>query len=447
MVKFVMKKPSFTLVKKVVAGYLLIVLFSLVAIGYALTSLHRQTALSEQLVEVDFKALTLLRTLRQTLLAQESLTKQFLILKDQTFSDLLNRRHLEFSEQWQQLGALTLETAAPDLSLQVDRYQEAAARCLALLSETRWQEAESCSQLWDPLRGGLLDEFSRLIDLQDQGIDGQLSQLTADSRQAYQITWFLAFLGVLLSAPAAVTLLFSIHRSIRSLLLATREIAEGSFNYEVPIRQQDEFGHLAREFARMGQKVKEMEERSLDANPLTRLPGNLALERELMARIDLGSSFSQLYFDLDHFKAYNDRYGYQAGSDVIARVGELIRQSVDEVGNPDDVLGHIGGDDYVVLTSPDKAEKLAHNVVIAFDRMAPSFYSEEDVKAGNFKGKDRFDVERIFPLLTISVAIVDSENLDSPVASTIGRECARMKEHLKNLPGSNVLRNRRHRLV
>lgn len=442
-----MNKPSFTLVKKVLAGYLMIVLFSLVAIGYALTSLHQQTTQSEQLVAVEFKALTLLRTLRQTLLAQESLTKQYLILKDQTFGELLKRRHLEFSEQWQQLDTLALETAGQDLRQQVDSYREQAEDCLALLTGARWQDAETCSQKCDTLRDRLLNEITRIIGLQDQGIDRQLSQLTVNSRQAYRITWFLAFIGISLSAPAAFALVFSIHRSIRALLRATREIAEGSFDYEIPFDQKDEFGHLAREFARMGQKVRQMEERSLDANPLTRLPGNLALERELLARIDSGTPFSQLYFDLDHFKAYNDRYGYQAGSNVIARVGELLRKSLDETGSPDDVLGHIGGDDYVVLTSPERAETLANTVVTAFDLMAPSFYSEEDVKAGHFKGKDRFDVERTFPLLTISVAIVDSDSLDTPLATTIGQECARMKEHLKNLPGSNVLRNRRHRLA
>jgi GGDEF domain-containing protein len=437
---------SFTLVKKVIAGYLLIVLFSLVAIGYALTSLHRQTTLSEQLVAVEFKTITLLRTLRQTLLAQESLSKQYLILKDQTFDDLLNRRQLEFSEQWQQLETLLSEDNH-GLRQLADSYRKEAAQCLILLTETRWQEAEVYAQKCDLLRGRLLAETFRLISLQDQGIDRQLSQLTTNSRQAYQITWLLAFLGILFSAPAVSALIFSINRSIRVLLQATREIAEGSFDYQVPISQNDEFGHLAREFVRMGQKIRETGERSLDANPLTRLPGNLVLDRELLARIDKDTLFSQIYFDLDHFKVYNDRYGYQAGSDVIAQVGELIQQGVDTTGNPDDVLGHIGGDDYVVLTSPNKADELAHTVLAAFDQVVPSFYSDEDVKAGHFKGKDRYGVERTFPLLTISIAIVDSENLDPPLGANIGRECARMKEHLKHLPGSNILRNRRHRLV
>ncbi|MEJ2202121.1 MAG: MCP four helix bundle domain-containing protein, partial [Desulfuromonadaceae bacterium] len=204
--------PAFTLVKKIIAGYLLIVLFSLISIGYALTSLHRQTTQSEQLVAVDFKALTLLRSLRQTLLAQENLTRQYVILKDQTFSELLNRRHQEFDQQWLELVPLLDLAEDQNLQQQVHSYQTEAERCQQLLSAARWQEAEACAQKCDPLRKQLQEEVSALFTRQDEGINRQLSRLTANSRQAYKITWLLVALGIIFSAPAVSALVFSISR-------------------------------------------------------------------------------------------------------------------------------------------------------------------------------------------------------------------------------------------
>lgn len=436
---------SFTLVKKVAAGYLLLVLFCLVAIGYALTGLHRQTKQSQELVDIEFKASTLLRSLRQNLLTQERLFRQALVLRDEELGLLFLARSEEFGEQWQQLGDIPGNVFA-DLHQAVEHYRAAQAPCRELLQRARWDETGSCSEELGRARDNLLGTLDRNIADSEGAIDRQLAELTAQSRRAYRITALLALLGIGLSAPVVATVVIGIHRSVRELLEATRQIAEGRFDPSIPLDRRDEFGQLAREFAHMGEKLRELKESSLDANPLTRLPGNLALERELTARIESGEPFSQLYFDLDHFKVYNDRYGYQAGSEIIARVGVLIRETLESLGGTDDLLGHVGGDDYVVLTVPERAEAIAQQVIRDFDHMIPSCYSAEDVAAGAFTGVDRYGVERVFPLLTISIAIIDSQNLETSSAAAIGRESARMKEHLKSLPGSNYLRNRRHRL-
>jgi GGDEF domain-containing protein len=193
----------------------------------------------------------------------------------------------------------------------------------------------------------------------------------------------------------------------------------------------------------MGEKLRELEQSNLDANPLTRLPGNLAIDRELESRIVRGDPFAHVYVDLDNFKAFGDRYGYQAGSEAIAWVGDVIRHVVKTCGKRTDLVGHIGGDDYVVITGAEQAEAIAKEIIAEFDRGVSRFYNDEDLQAGYFMGKDRYGVERKIPLLTMSVAIVCSENLDSVSLGTIGEECARMKKHLKSLPGSNYLIDRR----
>ncbi len=193
----------------------------------------------------------------------------------------------------------------------------------------------------------------------------------------------------------------------------------------------------------MGQKLRELEQLQLDANPLTLLPGNLAIDREVEMRIGRREPFSHLYIDLDNFKVYSDRYGYKAGSDVLARVGELLKEVIGEYGSSQDLVGHIGGDDYVVISTLESGELLAQKIIAAFDKLSPSFYSVEDRKAGSFTGEDRYGVKRIFPLMTISIAVIPSDHYEYPSRLAISQDCARVKEYLKVQEGSNYMLERR----
>lgn len=439
-----MRRNAFTTVQKVAAGYLAIVLFTLVALGYALTSLHSQTARSEQVVSVDFKALNLMEDLRRNLLAQETLEKQLVILRDRSLLDLLDRRRDDNNNFWREFSALPLVYKRQILTPLMQSYRKLNDKGRTLLHQGKWHTADRfLAKKVAPLRNHMVGILSELAADQEKTINASLSKLTKDSLQAYRITSLLALIGILLSAPAAFTVIFSIHHSVRALTRATQEIAAGSFDYEIGIQGRDEFGKLAQAFAEMGRKLHEMEQLCLDANPLTHLPGNRTIDREIEARMAHGRCFSHLYIDLDHFKAFGDRYGYGAGSKVLALVGEIVSQATQTHGNADDLVGHIGGDDYLVLTTPERAEAIAKTLIDEFDRIVPSFYSEEDLALGYFVGKDRFGIERKFPLLTISVAIINSENLESPSAFAISRKCAMMKDHLKKLPGSNYMVDRR----
>jgi GGDEF domain-containing protein len=186
-----------------------------------------------------------------------------------------------------------------------------------------------------------------------------------------------------------------------------------------------------------------MEQRSLDASPLTHLPGNLTVEKELQRRIDHKLPFANVYIDLDNFKPFNDRYGYQAGNTAISTLGQIIQKATAEMGNDDDLVGHIGGDDYVILSTPECADRIAEKIITEFDAVVPGFYSEKDRRAGFFTSADRFGVARKFPLLTLSIASVSSGNLKNPSPLAIGRDCAKMKKHLKTLQGSNYMADRR----
>lgn len=422
-----------TVTRKIVLGYLLTIFFSLLALSCALQALKQQTRRTERLVTVDFQARTLVRDLRDTLLAQQNLLRQLAVLRDPALDELLQHRQQNLESQWQALQALPLD-------LPVSLVKHFAARQRTPQLEP--QAAESQALPGDEL----LDDLALLAANLETSVDAELSALGAASSQAYRLTWWLLLAGVALSAPVALMVIFSIHRAIGSLTRATQAMAEGRFDQPLDLQREDEFGLLAREFTRMGQHLSALKQANLDANPLTHLPGNLAIESELQARIAAGQKFAHLYIDLDNFKAYNDRYGYQRGSDVIAHVGGLARQVVAAKGSEQDLVGHIGGDDYVILTGSEQAEAIAAELIRRFDAAIGDFYSEEDRARGSIPAHDRFGVERIFPLLTISIAVICSEHLESPSTTAIGRECARMKEHLKALPGSNLLVNRRKTL-
>lgn len=425
-------------------GYLVIAFFSLLAVGYTLLSLHEHNQRTEQLVGVQFRAFSLLRDIRQNLLAQENLENQIMILQDPQLLVLLERRNAELTRILAGTTEIRLPEHFADLPLRVSEYTAQADMLTEAYAAQDWERAATLEQnATSPLREQLLVFLSDLRIQHQTFLDQSLKQLTRQSGKAYRWALIISLAGILLATPVVFTVVASIQRSIRTLQAATREIASGQFDGRIEIDSRDEFGRLALDFSSMARKLAELEQLHLDANPLTRLPGNLAIDRELERRIAAQEPFAHLYIDLDNFKAYSDHYGYKAGSDAIHRVGGMLRDVVREVGSDEDLVGHIGGDDYVVLCEPERAEKLAQTIIDGFERMVPELYEKQDLAKGFVVATDRYGIKRSFPLLTISVAVTLSENLKKPTLLTISSNCATMKEHLKKLKGSNYLIDRR----
>lgn len=433
-----------TVTKKVVIGYLVILLFSLLAVGFALFRLHAQTRQAEQLVNVEFRAFELVRDLQQNLLAQENIEKQLLIIRDPALQELRLNRNEELARFYHALSRLPVPDLFSRLDEQFKKYRKVDSQLSEALVWNNWSQAEKISnEMTVPTRTQLLEVLADVRQEQQQRINTGLSDLSEKTGEAYQLTLLITLIGICLSAPVAVTVVISIHRSVRALKTATLEISDGSFEHQPKLTGKDEFAQLAQDFTRMGRKLRDLEQLRLDANPLTRLPGNLAIDREIDMRIDCHIPFAHLYIDLDNFKVYSDRYGYKAGSDVLARTGQMIQQTVREHGTSRDLIGHIGGDDYVVITTLELGETLAQKIIDEFNAMAPSFYNEEDCCAGFIAGQDRYGVERIFPLMTMSIALIRSDHYDYPSRLAISQDCARVKEFLKGQEGSNFMLDRR----
>lgn len=181
----------------------------------------------------------------------------------------------------------------------------------------------------------------------------------------------------------------------------------------------------------------------LEANPLSRLPGNVSILDELSKKIASKELFAVCYVDLDKFKAYNDTYGFEHGDNVIKETARILLRSVQEAGNPDDFVGHIGGDDFVVVTSLPKVDALCNAIIAAFDAAVPSFYNEEDRQKGYIIAHDRQGAERQFPLLSVSIGVVTNEFRAIEHVAQIGEIGAELKSYAKSLKKSNFVMDKR----
>lgn len=181
------------------------------------------------------------------------------------------------------------------------------------------------------------------------------------------------------------------------------------------------------------------------ANPLTGLSGNPMVEKEIKARIAANRKFAVLYLDIDNFKAYNDTYGFLQGDEVIKFLAELLIFVFQKEGNPDDFLGHIGGDDFVAITTPDRVDKICNLLIQGFDQGIQKFYSNEDRERGFVVTIDRRGREQVFPLLSLSIAVVSNEYRPIDNHWLVGEIAAELKKYAKTFPGSIYVKDRRRR--
>ena len=184
-------------------------------------------------------------------------------------------------------------------------------------------------------------------------------------------------------------------------------------------------------------------DRNRNANPLTGLDGNLEIQREITSRIARGISIGIIYADLDNFKAYNDVYGFSSGDRIIILTADIIRDQAMLWGNEDDFVGHIGGDDFIVVTTPEKTARICEEIIAVFDEKVLGFYNEEDRACGCITTKNRKGETDTFPLMSISLAIVTNERRELKSTVEIGDIAAEVKKKLKTMAGSNYYIDRR----
>lgn len=150
-------------------------------------------------------------------------------------------------------------------------------------------------------------------------------------------------------------------------------------------------------------------ERIIATNPLTKLPGNLVIQREIQKRLDSGEIFALAYADIDNFKPFNDKYGFSSGDEVIKILGRIIMNIVRAEQSTGSFVGHIGGDDFIYIMSPELIEISTIKIIEIFENLIRNFYDIEDLKKGFIESINRIGERQKYPIMSVSVGITSNK--------------------------------------
>ena len=182
-----------------------------------------------------------------------------------------------------------------------------------------------------------------------------------------------------------------------------------------------------------------------EVSPLTGLPGNARVRREIADRMKAGGEYSVGYIDIDRFKSVNDVYGFDRGDEFITALARSLHKAVASIGQPSIFLGHIGGDDFVFICAPDQVLPLTQRTVTDFEQAADQLYDPADAERGFIEVPDRRGNKNRAALVTLSIGVaqatVDGRKFTDPrVVIAVASE---MKKVAKSQPGSYVAIDRR----
>ena len=178
-------------------------------------------------------------------------------------------------------------------------------------------------------------------------------------------------------------------------------------------------------------------------SPLTGLPGNVQIQAEMKKRLLTKENFAMLYFDLDNFKAYNDVYGFSNGDEIIKFTANIITKHVHSLIECENFVGHVGGDDFVAVISKTDYEKLCKEIIEDFDSNISNYYSEEDIEHGFVEVANRRGIIEQFPLVSISIGVVEVSSKIYKNTLEIGEVGAQVKHQAKTKMGSSYIINKR----
>lgn len=192
--------------------------------------------------------------------------------------------------------------------------------------------------------------------------------------------------------------------------------------------------------------LEAMTERSLHlargANPLSGLPGNEAIHREIEKRIAQMMHFDACYIDIDHFKPFNDSYGFSSGDAVLHHLSNCIVDAIGGMGSANDFAGHIGGDDFLLVTRPAHSVDVCRAIIAGFESALPEFHGA-DFKAGCYSAINRSGERETLPLLALSIGIVSTEVQFFSSVAELSSVASEVKKAAKARRGSSIVRDRR----
>ncbi|MEN6623298.1 MAG: diguanylate cyclase, partial [Smithella sp.] len=433
-----------TISRKLLFGYLFMALLTALVSAYAIFHLQK---LSQAAYDITHRQIIIGRTAKNmldALLAEESTEKKYFVFRDDSLEQLFWQHSGDFKA-----GLATIKNLNADspknksfdhLAILHERYNSFFSREIALLKNERLQDA---IELSDSSSKAVIEEMALLLKKMQTGtdktIDEEMHFITTQSSGATQMTLSLSVLSLILGVALALLITRNISKPLRQLQQATGLIAEGKLDHQIFVRRNDEIGALTKDFIYMTQRLRVLEEMNLNASPLTGLPGNIAIENQVRDMLAKGKLFSFCQVDLDNFKPFADKYGYAWGSEVIKEVANILTEYINKHPYEKIFIGHIGGDDFVIIAGPEQAINISKNLVADFEKRISQFYDAADTKRGYLKGKDRQGIMQKFPLITVSVAIVNGDGTRFKNPLDMAMTAAELKGYAKTLPGSNYV--------
>jgi diguanylate cyclase (GGDEF)-like protein len=180
-----------------------------------------------------------------------------------------------------------------------------------------------------------------------------------------------------------------------------------------------------------------------DESPLTGMPGSVRVQDEIEQKVVAGEEFALLFVDLDAFKAFNDHYGFARGDQVLQDVARMMEEVVTGLNLIGAFVGHLGGDDFVVVVPPTAAALVADTIVQRFDQQAPEFYDEGDRARGWIEVLNRRGEPQRYPVLTMSIGIASTQRRQFAHFAEVLAIATEMKNFTKPTPGSSWAIDRR----
>jgi GGDEF domain-containing protein/CHASE3 domain sensor protein len=428
--------------KKLLLGYLSFGVLSILIAFFALSGLVRLNAINQTIIERDAPLVDLIDRAIDTLLAQELYGRRSLILKSEDTAAIFWKRSEAFQQLVQQMEALpdTEGLPLPQLVAFHDKYNDLFRKELQKIS----RGIKTTSP--DPQIKDQQEEIIQLLkSIAAKAHKDQRQRRLETLKIGRNTLWITAGLGIsslLLGFVIAGLVTRKISGSIRQLKKSTQEIAEGKFDRTPRVQSRDELGDLFIAFGEMAKRLKRLEAMNLDANPLTHLPGSAAIEKLLQEKLDGKRPLAFCLLDLSHFKSFNDRYGYVRGNEVIQATAGIIKEAVKDYG-PGDFIGHIGGDDFAIITEPGRYNYICRAIIESFDQKIGDFYDAEDRKQGYILGRTRQGQEISMPIMTVAIAVVSNESRILENHIQVGEIAAELKNYAKSFSKSTCIVDKR----
>ncbi|MFA6349878.1 MAG: diguanylate cyclase, partial [Candidatus Omnitrophota bacterium] len=263
-----------------------------------------------------------------------------------------------------------------------------------------------------------------------------LASISEALSQVYQPIIFATILVILANILLGYFLSKTVIGPIKILNKVTKIIAEGDLNVRTDIKTEDELEELGNTFNYMTEELIKMKERAENANPLTKLPGNIVIHEVIENRIKQNIKFMVIYCDLDNFKAFNDKYGIAKGDLAIKLTADIFKEAAKQKGDADVFVGHEGGDDFLLVTSPETAQAVADYITSEFDKRVRSLYDDEDLTRGYIIAHARDGSIKQFPIMTISLAGITNAHRTITSYGEVTNIAAEVKKKAKSIEGS-----------